>query len=70
MLRYALELPDPDTGRGELGFRCMQWLAHATNIPSQAAARRMGMKEECIVGSALVIWEHQVTQLGRWMEAR
>ena len=68
LLRYALELPDPDTGHGELGFSCMQWLAHATNIPSHVAARRMGTKEECIVGSALVIWERQVTQLGHWME--
>ena len=70
LLRYALELPDLDTGRGELEFRCMQWPTHATNIPSHAAARRMGMKEECIIGSALVIWERQVTQLGHWMETR
>ena len=45
-------------------------MAGATNIPSHAAARRMGMKEECIVGSALVIRERQLTELGCWMETR
>ncbi|KAN0132206.1 Acyl-CoA N-acyltransferase [Lactarius tabidus] len=57
LLRYALELPDPDTGRGGLGFRRVQWSAHAANEPSHAVARRMGMKEECVVRWALVMPE-------------
>jgi RimJ/RimL family protein N-acetyltransferase len=61
LLRYALELPDPETaGRGGLGFRRVQWSAHAANQPSQAVARRMGMKEECVVRWAQVMPEGTV----------
>ena len=57
LLRYSLELPSPDSGRGGLGFRRVQWTAHAKNEPSHAVARRMGMKEECVVRWALVMEE-------------
>ena len=68
LLWYALELPDPDIRRGGLGFRRVQW---SENIPSHVAARRMGMKEACVLlGSALVIREYRVTELGCWMETR
>ena len=55
LLRYALELPDPDTGRGGMGFRRVQWTAHAANLPSHAVARRMGMQEECVVRWSMVM---------------
>ena len=70
LLRYPLELPDPDTGRRGLGFRRVQWPTHTANITSHAAARPMGMKEASVVGSALVIRERQVTQLVCEMETR
>ncbi|KAF8260135.1 hypothetical protein EI94DRAFT_1749461 [Lactarius quietus] len=57
LLRYALELPSPDTGRGGLGFRRVQWTAHTGNKPSHATARRMGLKEECVIRWSHVMFE-------------
>ena len=49
LLRYALELLDPDTGCGGPGFHRMQWLVHAVNIPSHAAEDEGG--KCCRVGT-------------------
>ena len=49
LLHYTLELPSPDPGSGRrqgLGFRRVQWTSDTWNKPSQAVARRMGLKEE------------------------
>ena len=60
LLQYTLELPSPDPGSGRrrgLGFRRVQWTADPENKPSQAAARRMGMKEEGILRWTWVLHE-------------
>ena len=57
LLRYSLELPSLDSGRGALGFRRVQWTAHGLNERSHAVARRMGMKEECVVRWAQIMRE-------------
>ncbi|KAF8490170.1 acyl-CoA N-acyltransferase [Russula emetica] len=47
LLNYCLELPEPPSGRPRgLGFRRVQWMSHAANQPSLAAAKRIGFKEE------------------------
>ena len=56
LLRYCLELPS-DPQRPGLGFRRVQWTAHTENRASQAAARRMGFKEEGVERWAYVIPE-------------
>ena len=50
LLNYSLELPDPRPGRARgLGFRRVQWTSHAANMPSLAAAKRMGFKKEGVM---------------------
>ena len=49
LLRYCLDLPVPGAARPGLGFRRVQWTAHAANRPSRAAAERMGFREEGIL---------------------
>jgi RimJ/RimL family protein N-acetyltransferase len=50
LLNYCLELPDPQPGRPRgLGLRRVQWTAHSANLPSRAAAKRMGFKEEGVM---------------------
>ena len=56
LLRYCLELPG-DLQRPGLGFRRVQWTAHTENGASQAAARRMGFKEEGVRRWSWVIAE-------------
>ena len=48
----------------------MKWPTHAANILSHTAARCMGMKDACMVGSALMIRERRVTELGHEKETR
>jgi RimJ/RimL family protein N-acetyltransferase len=56
LLRYCLELPSGPQRPG-LGFRRVLWTAHTENRASQAAARRMGFKEEGVERWAYVIPE-------------
>ena len=56
LLRYCLELPS-DRQRPGLGFRRVQWTAHTANRASQAAAKRMGFKEEGVLRWSWVIAE-------------
>ena len=58
LLNYSLELPNPPPGRPHgLGFRRVQWTAHAGNQPSRAAAKRMGFKEEGVMRWSWVLPE-------------
>jgi RimJ/RimL family protein N-acetyltransferase len=61
VLQYTLELPTPDPAHGTrrlgLGLRRVQWTAHTANKPSQAAAVRMGLKEEGIQRWTVVLHE-------------
>jgi len=58
LLNYCLELPDASPGRPRgLGFRRVQWTAHAANQPSLVAAKRMGFKEEGVMRWACVMPE-------------
>jgi RimJ/RimL family protein N-acetyltransferase len=56
LLRYCLELPSASHRPG-LGFRRVQWTAHAANRASQGAAQRMGFKEEGVLRWTWVIPE-------------
>jgi len=56
LLRYCLELPSYPQRPG-LGFRRVQWTAHTANRASQAAAKRMGFKEEGVLRWSWVIPE-------------
>jgi RimJ/RimL family protein N-acetyltransferase len=48
LMRYCLELPSAPQRPG-LGLRRVQWIAHTANWASQAAAQRMGFKEEGVL---------------------
>jgi RimJ/RimL family protein N-acetyltransferase len=49
LLRYCLDLPIPGAARPGLGFRRVQWTAHAANRASAAAAERMGFRDEGVL---------------------
>jgi RimJ/RimL family protein N-acetyltransferase len=57
LLRYCLDLPIPGAARPGLGFRRVQWVTHTANRPSQAAAKRIGFKEEGVLRWTMVLPE-------------
>ena len=66
LLRYFLELPSaPQWPR--LGFRCMQWTAHAANWALRVAAERMGFKGEGVLRWTYRLPVYLMCMLDKWL---